>query len=252
MEPTMNRVGRRRTFCRAVPLFVVGILFGVSSSTAGGPADKPPSVAAKSDAYAEFIAEAAGRFEIPQLWIRAVMRAESDGQPRVVSSKGAMGLMQIMPATWEEIRARQLLGTDPYDPHDNIIAGAAYLRQLYDRYGSPGFLAAYNAGPSRYDEHMATGKPLPTETQNYVAVLSALIADAPASTPQTDSTPSSLPWMSAPLFAGQMRARIDVDRSQPDDITIAAPEQRSTIQPAATTPSAEGLFVARPASGPVQ
>ena len=248
----MNRVGRRRTFCRAAPLIVVGILFGVSSPTAGGPADKPPSVAEKSDPYAEFIDEAAQRFEIPELWIRAVMRAESDGQPHIVSSKGAIGLMQIMPATWEEIRARHLLGNDPDDPHDNIIAGAAYLRQLYDRYGSPGFLAAYNAGPGRYDEHLATGKPLPAETRNYVAVLSALITDAPAATPPTDSTPSSPQWTSAPLFAGQMRARFDVGQPLPDDTAVAAPEQRPAQAPTTTKPSAEGLFVIRPSSGAVQ
>ena len=53
-----------------------------------------------------------------------------------------MGLMQIMPKTWIELRARYGLGADPYDPHDNILAGAAYIRQLHDRYGSPGFLAA--------------------------------------------------------------------------------------------------------------
>ena len=53
-----------------------------------------------------------------------------------------MGLMQIMPKTWTELRARYGLGADPYDPHDNILAGAAYIRELHDRYGSPGFLAA--------------------------------------------------------------------------------------------------------------
>ena len=72
-----------------------------------------------------------------------------------------MGLMQIMPRTWAELRARYGLGADPYDPHDNILAGAAYIRELHDRYGAPGFLAAYNAGPGRYERHLATGRPLP-------------------------------------------------------------------------------------------
>ncbi|MDR3495005.1 MAG: transglycosylase SLT domain-containing protein [Ancalomicrobiaceae bacterium] len=245
----MNCVGRRRTFYRAVLLFVVGMVFGVAWPTASSAADRPLSVTATVDSYSEFVAEAAQRFEIPELWIRAVMRAESDAQPRALSPKGAMGLMQIMPATWEEIRARHLLGNDPLDPHDNIIAGAAYLRQLYDRYGSPGFLAAYNAGPSRYDEHLATGNPLPAETRNYVAVLSALIADAPAATPQTDSTPSSHQWTTAPIFAGQMRARIDVGQPLPDDTTAAVGEQRPAQAPTTTKPSAEGLFVVRPTSG---
>ena len=86
-----------------------------------------------------------------------------------------MGLMQIMPKTWTELRARYGLGADPYDPRDNILAGAAYIRELYDRYGAPGFLAAYNAGPGRYERHLATGRPLPDETQAYVATLAPMI-----------------------------------------------------------------------------
>ena len=61
------------------------------------------------------------------------------------------------------------LGSDPYDPHDNILAGAAYMREMYDIYGSPGFLAAYNAGPDRVDAYLSGGSPLPDETVNYVA-----------------------------------------------------------------------------------
>ena len=83
--------------------------------------------------------------------------------------------MQIMPKTWAELRARHRLGADPYDPQDNILAGTAYIRELYDRYGAPGFLAAYNAGPGRYERHLATGRPLPAETQAYVATLAPMI-----------------------------------------------------------------------------
>jgi len=86
-----------------------------------------------------------------------------------------MGLMQIMPKTYAGLRARHHLGPDAYNPRDNILAGAAYLREMLDRYGAPGFLAAYNAGPARYDEHLATGRPLPPETQVYVAMLSPMI-----------------------------------------------------------------------------
>jgi soluble lytic murein transglycosylase-like protein len=81
-----------------------------------------------------------------------------------------MGLMQIMLQTWSGLRLRYGLGANPYDPHDNILAGAAYLWELHDRYSAPGFLAAYNAGPARYDDHLATGRPLPAETRAYVAV----------------------------------------------------------------------------------
>jgi hypothetical protein len=61
-----------------------------------------------------------------------------------------MGIMRIMPRTWAELRARYGLGADPYGLLDNILAGAAYIRELHNRYGLPGFLAAYNAGPRRY------------------------------------------------------------------------------------------------------
>ncbi|MCC5967787.1 MAG: transglycosylase SLT domain-containing protein, partial [Natronohydrobacter sp.] len=77
---------------------------------------------------------------------------ESAGNPRAVSHAGAMGLMQVMPGTWAELRAAHQLVDDPFDPRDNILAGAAYLRQMYDRFGSPGFLAAYNAGPDLIEE----------------------------------------------------------------------------------------------------
>ena len=111
---------------------------------------------------------AAARFALPGELVRAVIAAESDGRPDAVSSAGAMGLMQLMPGTWAMLRARLGLGADPFEPGDNILAGAAYLRELLDRYGDPGFLAAYNAGPGRYEQSLA-GRPLPAETQAYVA-----------------------------------------------------------------------------------
>ncbi|MBP2434120.1 lytic transglycosylase domain-containing protein [Bradyrhizobium elkanii] len=97
------------------------------------------------DSHADFVEQAALRFGVPLHWIRAVINVESAGDVRARSPKGAMGLMQIMPEAWAELRLRYDLGNDPYDPHDNILAGTAYLRELFDRYGSPGFLAAYNA-----------------------------------------------------------------------------------------------------------
>jgi soluble lytic murein transglycosylase-like protein len=111
------------------------------------------SVATTADPIAAIIAEASQRFTIPASWIHAVMQVESFGDVRVLSPKGAMGLMQIMPEAWAALRSRYRLGADPYDAHDNILddahdnvlAGAAHLRELLDRYGSPGFLAAYNA-----------------------------------------------------------------------------------------------------------
>ena len=110
------------------------------------------------------------------------MRAESggqtllDGRP-ITSRAGAMGLMQVMPETYEEMRLQLGLGGDPYDPHDNVLAGAAYLREMYDRYGYPGFLAAYNAGPERYDDYLIRGRALPQETLGYLAAISPNLRD---------------------------------------------------------------------------
>jgi Transglycosylase SLT domain len=125
--------------------------------------------------YASFIAEASRRFAIPEQWIRAVMQVESNFNACAVSTRGARGLMQIMPGTWVELSVRYHLGIDPLDPHDNILAGTAYLREMLDRFGSWGFLAAYNAGPRRYQDHLATGRPLPGQTEVYAATVVSLI-----------------------------------------------------------------------------
>ncbi|WP_245760324.1 lytic transglycosylase domain-containing protein [Roseivivax halotolerans] len=152
------------------------------------------------------IAEAARRFGIPKPWIRAVMEVESAGNPRAVSHAGAMGLMQIMPGTWAELRAAHRLGDDPFDPRDNILAGAAYLRQMYDRFGSPGFLAAYNAGPARYQEHLDTGRALPRETRNYLAILAPVIADGTDVARAVSRPHRTQDWRAAPLFAATAEA----------------------------------------------
>jgi soluble lytic murein transglycosylase-like protein len=117
----------------------------------------------------DLIAEAARRFGLPTGWIRAVMKQESGFNPLATSRAGAMGLMQVMPATYAELRRRYGLGADAYDPRDNIMAGAAYLRELHDRFGLEGMLPAYNAGPGRYLQHRDEGRPLPLETRDYVA-----------------------------------------------------------------------------------
>lgn len=129
-----------------------------------------------ADPWKPVVDEAAARFAIPSQWIRAVIRVESRGNVRAVSPKGAIGLMQLMPDTYAELRARYGLGDDPADPRDNIIAGAAYLREMHDRFGSVGFIAAYNAGPQRCEDHLATGRPLPDETRAYVAQIMPLLA----------------------------------------------------------------------------
>ena len=122
----------------------------------------------------DFVTEASKRFGVPQAWIRAVIMAESGGrtmlgenQP-IVSHAGAMGLMQLMPSTYADMRAQHGLGADPFDPHDNILAGTAYLRFLKDKYGYPAMFAAYNDGPGHLDDRIANAGLLPTETIVYV------------------------------------------------------------------------------------
>ncbi|WP_082462716.1 lytic transglycosylase domain-containing protein [Sphingobium sp. Leaf26] len=159
-----------------------------------------------AQAYAVPIAEAEQQFAIPARWIRAVMDQESGGNPRALSRAGAMGLMQIMPATWAMLAARHRLGPDPYDPRDNIMAGAAYLREMHDRYGMAGMLAAYNAGPGRYEAYLRFGRPLPAETRAYLARLLPRIGiDAPRAAGGL-SLPSRPLWTEAALFPRQVVA----------------------------------------------
>lgn len=157
-----------------VPLFIALAVSNAAAVAETRPAE-PPARHQAGDPFTEFVEQASRRFGVPARWIRAVLDVESAQDARAKSPKGAMGLMQIMPATWAELRERYNLGNDPYDPHDNILAGTAYLRELLDRYGSPGVFAAYNAGPSRYEEHLAGGS-LPDETRAYVAKLANLLA----------------------------------------------------------------------------
>ncbi len=135
------------------------------------------------DPWGPYVREASSRFDVPERWIREVMRVESGGHAQlngapITSPAGAMGLMQIMPTTYEELRAQYGFGDDPYDPHNSILAGTAYIRQLYDLYGSPGFLAAYNSGPGRLDDYLTRNRPLPAETRRYVAMIGPRIADS--------------------------------------------------------------------------
>ena len=136
-----------------------------------------------SDPWGPYISEASAKYDVPQRWIREVIRQESGGKlyhggSLVTSGAGAMGLMQVMPGTFDELRARYNLGDDPYDPYDNIMAGTAYIRELYEIYGSPAFLAAYNAGPRRLDDYLSRNRALPDETRRYVARIGPNIADA--------------------------------------------------------------------------
>ncbi len=186
------------------------------------------------------ISQGATRFALPEALLRTVIAIESNGSPTAVSPKGAMGLMQIMPGTWAGLRLRYALGADPFDPCDNILAGAAYLREMRDRYGDPGFLAAYNAGPGRYEAYLRGERSLPSETIAYVARVTARMGGgaslAPAPAPDPDA------WRRANLFVrGADRddgnAPVSADKLQPG--APAEPAGRSA------EPVPETLFVVR-------
>jgi len=186
-----------------------------------------PAIAVPDDRWGAEIAEASARFAIPGDWIRRVIRAESGGQAMrggrpVVSAAGAMGLMQLMPGTWREMRALLGLGRDPFDPRDNILAGTFYLRSMYDRFGYPGLFAAYNAGPARYTAFLSGRSSLPAETRDYVAAI-----------------------------AGSGRPAVPALRPAGAGIIAVAPRARGGHAVQSLRPSSRGLFVTLvPAGGP--
>ncbi len=115
---------------------------------------------------APLIDQAAKAQQLPSKLISAVIAQESGYRPCAVSEKGAEGLMQLMPATAEQLRVE-----DPFDPKANIAAGAAFLRQLLEKYKGDlaQALAAYNAGPETVEK--ANGVPDIPETKNYIAAI---------------------------------------------------------------------------------
>lgn len=201
-QPSARLSCRSVRLARSATVIVVAMLIRAAIAVAD---PLPPNTASDggqtAGTLAAFVSEASQRFGLPRSWLIAVMQAESGGDPGAVSPKGAIGLMQIMPDTWSDLRDRYGLGDNPFDVHDNIVAGAAYLRELYDQCGSTGFLAAYNAGPARYEAFLVTGQPLPDDTRNYVAMLEPLLAGEHIGGRIIAS--SAVPWPKAPLFAGQ-------------------------------------------------
>lgn len=219
-----------------------------------------PTAAATAYPYAAHVAEAAQRFGIPEAWIWAVMRIESNGDPAAASRAGAMGLMQIMPGTWTQLTARYGLGDNPWDVRANIHAGAAYLREMVDRYRDlPTALAAYNAGPGRVDDWRKRGRPLPTETIAYVAKLAPNLGTSgilsPAVVPAVPRAPAMPSWRDAALFVlrgdgtlgGSEAATDPAPDAQPGDIASAHGPSPSGLPPLPSSPGSHGLFV--PLSG---
>jgi hypothetical protein len=236
-----------RSFGRGVRV-LVSLFFVLSVCDFSAAAERPSAAHTASsrtnDPFADFIDDASRRFGVPVRWIRVVLSAESAGDGRARSSKGAIGLMQIMPDTWADLRLRHGLGNDPYDARDNILAGTAYLRELHDRYGSPGFLAAYNAGPARYEEHL-TGRPLPAETQAYLDKLGPIVgSDIAGSKAVANLRPSA-----AALFVVRSDSLKTSAWVQPSRLPNRTPTANSVRDISAIEPQATGLFVARSGAG---
>jgi hypothetical protein len=228
----------RQLVCSAVMLATL-ILFGNAPVFGQDVAER---VQPRVVDIASHVAEASQRFGIPEEWIYAVMRTESAGRIGAVSSAGAMGLMQLMPGTWARQRARFSLGADPFDPRDNIMAGTSYLREMYDSYGAVGMLAAYNAGPGRYEDWRDRGRPLPAETRAYVAKIAPVLQSVGAATDIASTSlvlPARLSWTQGSLFAVRRAAPADASGS----FSASAPP---TSNSAHVRPS-NGLFV--PVSG---
>jgi soluble lytic murein transglycosylase-like protein len=232
-----------RSFGRSVrvvvPLFLV--LTVCDFSAAGETRSAAHTASCRtSNPFADFIDDASRRFGVPVQWIRSVLGAESAGDVRAKSPKGAMGLMQIMPDTWTDLRLRYGLGNDPYDARNNILAGTAYLRELHDQYGSPDFLAAYNAGPARYAEHLA-GRPLPAETRAYLEKLVPVIGSDIAAS----SAVASLRSSAGALFVVRSESLETAARLQPERPPNPPPMAASVHDISAIVPRATGLFVTK-------
>jgi len=249
--------GWRRSGVGSVVVVAVVLLSGGAVSAPTMAQDMPAARLAAVHPYAGHVAEAARRFGIPEAWIWAVMRVESGGNSRAVSRAGAMGLMQIMPATWGTLRTRYGLGPDPFDVCDNIMAGAAYLREMHDRYGNASaMLAAYNAGPDRYDDFVSRGRPLPPETVGYLAQLAPITGTAGAVEVTATATPDPFAWRRAALFVRTASAGSEAVAGQSDGQGAASdlPNDRPTsgdvhaAEPSVNQPR-DTLFVSRARAG---
>ena len=237
--------GWRRSGVGSALALAVALLSGGAAPVAATAQDLPAARSAAVHPYAGHVADAARRFGIPEAWIWAVMRVESGGNSRAVSRAGAMGLMQIMPATWTDLRARYGLGADPFDVRDNIMAGAAYLRAMHDRYGNASaMLAAYNAGPGRYDDFVSHGRPLPPETVGYLAQLTAAIGTSGAAEVAVSAPPDPFAWRRAALFVRTASAASEGVSVQSDD------EEPAPELPTDGATSGDVSAVALPASEP--
>lgn len=196
---TLLVVGSRAKISRALRASAVASVLAISLAFGRAEAVQAQPLGAEQPEIGLHVAEASRRSGLPESWIRAVAWVESGGAAEAISPKGAMGMMQIMPATWRELRVDLGLGSDPFDQRDNLVAGAVYLRRMFDRYGEDWFLAAYNAGPARYQAFLDGRKSLPPETIAYIARVRARVGRM-ASVQWPDRAPNFVGWRASGLF----------------------------------------------------
>jgi len=250
----LGSIGARRlqTILRLLPILLLAACGQQGAYAPGGgrieigadgwrrPTHYYPPPGPQEDPWGPYIREASARFRVPGHWVRAVMHQESGGEQQATSPVGAMGLMQVMPATYEELRVRYQLGDDPYDPHNSILAGTAYIREMYDRFGAPGFLAAYNAGPDRVDSYLAGRAVLPDETVNYLAAITPnLGAGVPRSGPfavaSARSGRAQRPTIASLAAGCDLNAAYNPNH--PCTTLLQAAAQPASTQPAYTQPA---------------
>ncbi|MBV9079345.1 MAG: lytic transglycosylase domain-containing protein [Methylobacteriaceae bacterium] len=227
---------------RLALIVVTGALLSGSGAALAGPQATPPVLpAGRTPTVQDLIAEASARFGVPASWIAEVMLVESRGRANALSPKGAIGLMQVMPETYADMRARYGLGANPWDSRDNVLAGTAYLRLLYDRYGAPGFLVAYNAGPGRWDDYRLRARPLPAETVAYLARLGPVVGGSVLPMPTFAGWAAPRSPLAPPIFVRLASASASVPTSaERERIVRIIDANTSVVRPT------DALFVARP------
>lgn len=234
---------------RGAGTLVLLALLGLVAACSSTPSTQSTALPGDIDAH---VAEASRRFDIPEVWIREVIRQESGGRTTlngkpIVSKAGAMGLMQLMPGTYAEMRRKHGLGSDPFHPRDNILAGTAYIREMYNLFGAPGFLAAYNCGPGCYADYLAGNRSLPGETKRYLAAVAPrlnatpgpngsdiVVASSPPTTPSARIQPPTVVDVVAPESSPVLpSAPLAVAAAEPAPVERQPSVERTPIQQAA-------------------
>ncbi len=210
-------------------------------SPAFGETTSPP-------ACRDFVVEAAQIAGLPQPWVGAVMRAESGGDARAISSAGALGCMQVMPSTWRDLQGRGVAGPDPFDARTNMIAGAIYLRTMHDRYGWPDALAAYHAGPGRFEDYLASGRRLPAATLVYVDRISSWLGQVRPATVVSSRIVLMKLWTEAPIFIanGVPRQSVSGDEVGQTTAPLAGEATKMPVEQVEQSPRNTIFVVHRP------